>query len=75
MFIGGQCRNLIDKFDQDNHPGPDPQPGRNLENGHQFDGATCDEAKVGHAVQDSAGLAFGVQFPRQETIHHIADAA
>ena len=33
-FICCQCRYLIDKFDQDNHPGPDPQPGRNLDNGY-----------------------------------------
>ena len=75
MFIDGQCRYLIDKFDQDNHPGPDPQPRWNLKNGYQFHSATCDEANVGHAVQDSTGLALGVQLPRQVTIQHIADAA
>ena len=74
-FADNQRGYLIDKFDQDNHPGPDPQPGRNLLNGYQFDSATRDEANIGHAVQDGTGLALGVQLPRKETIQHIADAA
>ena len=74
-FADNQRGYLIDKFDQDNHPGPDPQPGRNLLNGYQFDSATRDEANIGHAVQDGTSLALGVQLPRKETIQHIADAA
>lgn len=35
--------------------------------------ATCHETEVRHAVQQGAGLAFGMQSPRQVAINHITD--
>ena len=74
-FIDCQRRYLIDKFDQDNRPGPNPQPRRNLKDRKQLDSAAHGEAEVRRAVQHGAGLGFGMQSPRQVPIDHITDAA
>ena len=74
-FADNQCRYLIDKFDGDYHPCPDPQPCRDLHDGNQPYRAASDKADVRHTVQHGTGLTLSVQFPRQVTIQHITDAA
>ena len=70
-----QCGYLIAHLDEDNQSRPDPQPRRNMKDGQKPYCATRHEADVRHAVQHGAGLAFGVQSPRQVPIGHITDAA
>ena len=74
-FVDDQCRYLIDNLDDDNQSRPDPQPGRNLKDRQQPYCATHYEADVRHAVQHGAGLALGMESPRQVPIDHITDAA
>ena len=74
-FADHQRRNLIDDFDGDNDPCPDPQPSWNLQNGDQPYCAASDKADVSHTVQHSTCLAFSVESPRQVPIDHITKAA
>ena len=73
-FADNQRRNLIDDFDGDNDPCPNPQPCRDLQNGYQPYGAASNQADVRHAVQHGTCLAFSMQFSRKVPIHHIAQA-
>ena len=74
-FENNKRRDLIDDLDGGNYPCPNPQPNGNLHNWYQPYCATSDKADVSHAVQQGTGLTLGVQFPRQVSIQHIADAA
>ena len=74
-FADNQRRNLIDDFDGNNDPCPDPQPCRNQKYGDQPYCAASDKADVRHAVQLSTGLTLGVESPRQVPIDHITNAA
>ena len=74
-FADNQRRNLIDDFDGDNDPCPNPQPCRNMQNGNQLYCAASYKADISHAIQHSTGLTLGVESPRQVPIDHITNAA